>query len=164
MHNIQQIRQGLLWGIPLCLGVAAGCILMIAHETVPTFRAIASTAPAVRISPAAQLAPFIAVTCLIGMVVACMRAIPCSDRAIKRAERAANIAVIASGVALLLVPVTAVSVRYYMPSLGYTICSDLEDNPTIWFTDWVRDPAWCVRGKSLKWVTEQADSTRRITP
>ncbi|GKT21433.1 hypothetical protein [Acidovorax sp. SUPP3334] len=163
MHNIQQIRQGLIWGIPLCLGVAAGCILMISHEIVPTLKAIASIAPAVRISPAAQLAPFIAVTCLIGMVVACMRAIPCSDRVIKSSERAANIAVIASGVALLMVPVTAVSVRYYMPSLGYTICADLQDNPTMWFTDWVRDPAWCVKGKSLDWVNEQA-STPQAKP
>lgn len=84
-----------------------------------------------------------------------MRAIPCSDKSIQPMERFFTIIVLASGVALLLIPVTSLIVRFYMPSLGYSLCSDLKDNPTMWFTDWVRDPAWCVRGKSLDWVNQQ---------
>jgi len=44
---------------------------------------------------------------------------------------------------------------YAMPKLGYTRCI-LEDHPTIYFTDWVKNPAWCVRGKRREWVKEQA--------
>jgi hypothetical protein len=43
-----------------------------------------------------------------------------------------------------------------MPKLGYTRCNILEDHPTIYFTDWVKNPDWCVRGKSREWVNEQA--------
>lgn len=45
---------------------------------------------------------------------------------------------------------------YAMPKLGYTRCNILENHPTIYFTDWVKNPAWCVRGKSREWVKEQA--------
>ena len=46
--------------------------------------------------------------------------------------------------------------QYYFPKHGYTQCDQLHGNPTIWFTDWVRNPAWCVRGKDRSWVFEQA--------
>ena len=45
---------------------------------------------------------------------------------------------------------------YAMPKLGYTRCNILEGHPTIYFTDWVKKPEWCVRGKSREWVMEQA--------
>ncbi len=45
---------------------------------------------------------------------------------------------------------------YAMPKLGYTRCNILEDHPTIYFTDWVKNPDWCVRGKSREWVNEQS--------
>lgn len=45
---------------------------------------------------------------------------------------------------------------YAMPKLGYTRCNILENHPTIYFTDWVNNPDWCVRGKSREWVKEQA--------
>lgn len=85
-----------------------------------------------------------------------MRAIPLSDRLIRRTERAFNIALAASAIAFLMVPVTSIAQRFYMPSIGYTQCHALQGQPTLWFTDWVRDPAWCVKGKTLDWVNEQA--------
>lgn len=165
MNDIKQIRKLLVWGIPLYIGLIIGSALMVAYILVPTVAAIAVRAPAVRIAPGAQLAPFIALFCLLGIVVGVMRAIPCSDRLIKKFEFAANAAVVASGIALLLVPVTSVVQRFYMPSLGYSVCSELQGNPTMWFTDWVRDSAWCVKGKSLDWVNDQAGSAiGHVTP
>ncbi|WP_280190302.1 hypothetical protein [Delftia sp. PS-11] len=43
-----------------------------------------------------------------------------------------------------------------MPKLGYTRCNILEGHPNMYFTDWVKNPDWCVRGKSREWVREQA--------
>ncbi|WCM93365.1 hypothetical protein M5C99_01105 [Acidovorax sp. NCPPB 2350] len=161
MFDVQRIRKTLVWGIPLYLGLTAGSLLMIAHMIVPTIMGIAAQAPAVRIAPAVQVTPFIAAFCILGIVVASMRAIPCSSRAIQPFERAFIITVLAGGVAMLLIPVTALISRHYMPSLGYSTCHALQGNPTLWFTDWVRDPAWCVQGKSLEWVNEQARSATR---
>ncbi len=62
---------------------------------------------------------------------------------------------------MLLIPVTAVLVRSQMPRIGYTQCHVLQGQPTLWFTDWIRDPALCVKGKSLDWVNEQAKQPRR---
>jgi len=111
---------------------------------------------AVRIAPAAQLALFVAIFCLLSIVVGGMRAVPCREALIKRFERAFNIAAFAGIAAIMLIPVTSIAQRFYMPSIGYAMCSELQGNPTMWFTDWVRDPTWCVKGKSLEWVNEKA--------
>ncbi|WP_053844362.1 hypothetical protein [Paracidovorax avenae] len=156
MRDVAGIRKTLIWGIPLYLGVAIGSILMVACIMVPTIEGVAERAPVVRIGPAVLVAPFVAAFCLLGVVVASMRVIPCSDRIIKPFERAFIATVLAGVVAMLLIPVTAALARSQMPSIGYTQCHVLQGQPTLWFTDWVRDPAWCVRGKSLDWVNEQA--------
>lgn len=156
MFDVKKVRATLLWAIPLYLGLMAGSCLLIRYEIIPTIVNVATLAPAVRIAPAALLAPFIALICAVALILGTMRAVPCSDESIKPIERFFTIVVLSSGVALLLIPVTSLVLRFYMPNLGYSICSDLKDNPTMWFTDWVRDPAWCVRGQSLEWVNEQA--------
>ncbi len=156
MFDVARIRKTLIWGVPLYLGVAIGSILMVAYIMVPTIEGVAERAPVVRIGPAVQVAPFVTAFCLLGVVVASMRAIPCSDRIIKPFERAFIATVLAGVVAMLLIPVTAALARSQMPSIGYTQCHVLQGQPTLWFTDWVRDPAWCVRGKSLDWANEQA--------
>ncbi|AVS80681.1 hypothetical protein C8244_06500 [Paracidovorax avenae] len=156
MFDVAGIRKTLIWGIPLYLALATGSILMVAYIMVPTIEGVAERAPVVRIGPAVLVAPFVAAFCLLGVVVASMRAIPCSDRIIKPFERAFIATVLAGVVAMLLIPVTAALARSRMPSIGYTQCHVLQGQPTLWFTDWVRDPAWCVKGKTLEWVNEQA--------
>jgi hypothetical protein len=51
--------------------------------------------------------------------------------------------------------------NHFMPRLGYSQCTELQGNPTLWFTDWVKHPAWCVSGKTLEWVTEQAQPVQK---
>jgi hypothetical protein len=43
-----------------------------------------------------------------------------------------------------------------LPRYGYHYCNLLSGNPTVWFNDWVKNPEWCVRGKTHEWVREQA--------
>ena len=46
---------------------------------------------------------------------------------------------------------------YYMSTHGYHRCERFELGATRrWFTDWVKDPKWCVPGKGADWVKEQA--------
>jgi len=164
MHDIHQIRKLIRWGIPLYLGLVVGGLLMIRHALVPMVQDVVSRAPVVRITPGMHLMPFIVAFCSLGIVVMVMRAIPCRASLIKKLELAANLSVAASAIALLLIPVVAIVQRYYMPSIGYTQCHVLQGQPTLWFTDWVRDPAWCVKGKSPDWLNEQAQRSMSLAP
>jgi len=162
MHDIPALRKTMWWSTPLFLGIAASCVWATLHGIVPVFQDIAARAPVVRIAPAAQLAPFVAVVCTMAIVLGAMRVAQCREAAIAKFERAFTIAVLASGVMMLLIPVTSFIQRLYMPSIGYTACHELQGNPTLWFTDWVKDPALCVKGKSLEWVNEQARLSRSL--
>ncbi|WP_026433854.1 hypothetical protein [Paracidovorax oryzae] len=164
MHDIHHIRKLARWGIPLYLGLVAGALLMTRHALVPMVQDIVLKAPVVRITPGMHLMPCVVAFGSLAIVVMVMRAIPCRASLIKQFELAANLAVAASAIALLLVPVVAIAQRYYMPSIGYTQCHVLQGQPTLWFTDWVRDPAWCVKGKSPEWLNEQAQQSRSIAP
>lgn len=85
------------------------------------------------------------------------KSMPCKERTLKIAERIFALSVFTgTGVVLLCSFVIAPLQYYAMPKLGYTRCNILEDHPTIYFTDWVKNPDWCVRGKSREWVNEQA--------
>lgn len=111
------------------------------------------------------MAPFTAFTFLVAMVLGAMRAVPCRENSIKKFERFFMFALLLNVFVMVLIPVTSVALRFYMPTLGYSICSDLKDNPAMWFTDWIRNPDWCVKGKSREWVNEQAGSNnQQITP
>ncbi|AVT12347.1 hypothetical protein [Paracidovorax avenae] len=156
MHDIHHIRKLVRWGIPLYLGLVAGAALMTRHALVLMVQDIVSRAPVVRITPGMHLMPCVVAFGSLAIVVMVMRAIPCRPSLIKKFEFAANLAVAASAIALLLVPVVSIAQRSYMPSIGYTPCHALQGQPTRWFTDWVRDPAWCMKGKSPDWVNEQA--------
>jgi hypothetical protein len=46
--------------------------------------------------------------------------------------------------------------QHYMPKMGYFECGLLRGNPTLYSTDWIKNPAWCVKGKDRDWVFEQA--------
>ena len=146
----------MVWSTPLFAAMAVACAWGSVWGIVPVYEGLTSLAPAIRIYPAAQLAPFCSVVCIMSIMLSVMRAIPCDERISKKFEYALAITVVISLVVVVLIPVTSVAQRSYMPSLGYSLCSELQGNPTMWFTDWVRDPAWCVKGKSLEWVNKQA--------
>ncbi|MDA8457037.1 hypothetical protein M4R22_19945 [Acidovorax sp. GBBC 3334] len=159
MNDLQHIRKTMVWGTPLCMAIAAGCIVLMAHALIPTLHAMVSHADAVRITPAAQVAPFVAFTCLLAIVRGTLCSVPCSEGTAAKLERAFHLSAQAGMFALALVPVNSIAQRVYMPSAGYSVCTELQGSPSAWFTDWVRDPAWCVKGNSLEWVNERARAT-----
>lgn len=60
------------------------------------------------------------------------------------------------GASLLLLLVQPVVTRYVMPKYGYHICQKLDGGLSMWHNDWVRNPDWCVRGKTREWVRAMA--------
>jgi len=63
----------------------------------------------------------------------------------------------------ILIPVVGLAQSFMMQDLGYTKCEILAGHPNMYFTDWVKDPSWCVQGKSRDWVREQAASRSRVS-
>ena len=144
------------WAWPIT--VASLVLIWIAmHEvlfkTLQDFRALA---PAIRIYPGAVLGPFTIAVAVILIVAVPMKAIPVWKSFTDRMGSVLNVIALLGGIALIVVmPAISVSQHYFTPHFGYSQCTELQGNPTMWFTDWVRNPAWCVSGKTREWVAEQ---------
>ena len=155
--DIAQIRKSLIWSISSFLLILVLSIWSIKYSFLNTIIDLKNSSASVRITPlhlAIVYFPVIAVTGIIAMI---QKSIPCKERTLKIAERIFAFSVFTgTGVVLLCFFVITPLQYYAMPKLGYTRCNILEDHPTIYFTDWVKNPDWCVRGKSREWVNEQA--------
>ncbi|WP_349335695.1 hypothetical protein [Delftia sp. DS1230] len=155
--DIAQIRKSLIWSISSFLLILALSIWSIKYSFLNTIIDLKSSSASVRITPlhlAIVYFPVISVTGIIAMI---QKSIPCKEPTLKIAERIFAFSVFTgTGVVLLCFFVITPLQYYAMPKLGYTRCNILKDHPTIYFTDWVKNPDWCVRGKSREWVNEQA--------
>ena len=98
---------------------------------------------------------------IVTVVMVVLKAIPVSDALFKKVVWLIT-ALWCSALPLLLLSMLLghPAQQFYFPKHGYTQCDLLHGNPTIWFTDWVKNPAWCVRGKDRSWVFEQARLAR----
>jgi hypothetical protein len=159
MRDTSQIRKMLIWGIPLFMGLSIASFWMIHPMIVRPIEQIGALAPAIRVVPGSLVFPFVGVFAALAVVIAILRAIPYDGKPLQTLEKAFNLTVLASFIALALVATTSTLLQdRYLPELGYSRCELLQGSPTLWFTDWVRNPDWCVRGKTLEWVDEQAQS------
>ena len=113
--------------------------------------------PAIRIRPTALLMPFVLLISLalpIGLIV---KAVSYEGLLTKRLEGFFNFLVFLSiGVLVLIISTATLLQNRLMPQLGYARCDQLQGQPSVWFTDWVRNPDRCVKGKTLDWVKAQA--------
>lgn len=157
MHDLNQVRKALIWGLPFLVGMMAACSWMFVFSVIPATRELLNLAPAVRVGALGYLTPLVGLTSVITAVLLILRAIPYQGRAYQVLEYI-NVGTIFGGFAALLLILTTSTLlqSHYMPKLGYSKCNELQGNPTLWFTDWVKNPDWCVRGKTREWVNEQA--------
>ncbi|WCM93859.1 hypothetical protein M5C99_03780 [Acidovorax sp. NCPPB 2350] len=95
-------------------------------------------------------------------VGAVLKAMPWGGAIVRKMEKVVTWTTVAA--VAVTVPVLVVSrplQNHFLPQWGYSRCDALKGQPTPWFSDWVRDPAWCVRGKSPEWVDAQARAAVR---
>jgi hypothetical protein len=131
-------------------------VWMFVGDALPSIGDIHARAPSVRITSVAFLGPAIALIFAAGILLAIARFF--------YAHRLASFAELFMLWTMLptmfLIPVFFIGgsflQRHYLPQMGYHYCDKLTGNPTLWFNDWVRDPAWCVYKKDRTWVREQA--------
>lgn len=157
-----QARKVLIFFAPMALLMMAGTWYAVVPEFLGTLNDLAARAPSVRIGAADPVAlavfPFLA-----GLLVALvLKALPAAQATVDRVVRWVHVLLILAAVLLVLgVPAIKLLQSVAMPRLGYASCNQLDGQPTFWFNDWVRDPAWCVSGKSRAWVNEQAAQAPR---
>ena len=153
----REIRKILPIGVPSALAVLAMSYLLTFHVLVPTVGDLQSQSQMIRIYAGAVLGPFIAPLALMMLVVVPMKAVPIFETFTKKTEKPFNLLVLINGIVLVLVLTTSTFLQnHYMLQLGYSRCDLLQGNPTMWFSDWVKNPDWCVQGKTREWVNEQA--------
>ena len=154
-YDINAVRKAMIWAIPLFLC----CILLgvfLSNIAWTSFIEIQSLAPLVRIRFGSIIGPAMILMMASAVVGGCARAIPLK-RTFALAERAAVITTVFGMLTMVFALVAGRPIQsHFMPQYGYSRCSVLQGNPTVWFQDWVRNPEWCVSGKSREWVTKQA--------
>lgn len=163
MSEVQRFRKALVWALPLYAGTTALCGWVMVDYLFPTLLSLMNLAPVIRIGVAALLLPFLGAITFVAGVIFVLKAIPVGQRSVQQLVKSLNFLVLVSAAVLVLVlPAATFSQHHYMPTLGYTQCELLKDNPNLWFTDWIKNAEWCVKGKSREWVNEQA--ARQISP
>ncbi len=142
--------------LAMSIAMTALGIWMFVGDALPTIDDIRARAPSVRITSGAFLGPAITLMFSAGILLAIARFFY-ANRLAGFAERLMLWIMLPT---IFLIPVFSIGgsflQRHYMPELGYHLCDKLSGNPTLWFNDWVRDPAWCVYKKDHAWVREQA--------
>ena len=164
--EVQNIRKFVLgWQGPTFL--AALVAMSYSSLTAPfsTLQDISIGAPMLRLYPAEIFGPTFIVSMFAVCAVLVLKAIPVRKSIINLA-RWWGMALVLLNVPLFLFALVFARPlqHHYLPKHGYTQCDQLQGNPTIWFTDWVKNPSWCVRGKDRKWVLEQSRLTQETTP
>ncbi|MDC2859185.1 MULTISPECIES: hypothetical protein [unclassified Delftia] len=157
MHDIQRIRKNAYLGIVLTSLTLLACGFFINEEIIITTHEIKALAPVVRIWPMAPFSVFCVPFLLSSIFLYIVKAIPCRQRVQTKIESILIKSLILCFISALFCLLFLVPLQYQaMPKLGYTHCNLLQGHPNIYFSDWVKKPEWCVRGKSREWVKEQA--------
>ncbi|SDC77292.1 hypothetical protein SAMN05192589_103191 [Paracidovorax valerianellae] len=147
----------MLFAIPATVLMSGLCGYFTFWAIPDLVNALRESAPVVRIWPVLMLAPAMLPLALLTLILLPMKGMQVGKRIVARSTRWINVLVVLNGVSLLLMASTSTLLQsHFLPPMGYEKCADLQGQPSLWFTDWVRDPAWCVKGKSLEWVNEQA--------
>jgi hypothetical protein len=151
-------RTLLVWKVPVAAFLIIPLSIWFLHaELFPTITKILADAPVVRVYPGSFATPLITVAMIVTVIMVFLKAVPASAAIFKKAVLFTTVLWVTSVATLFFSFVLARPIQqYYFPKNGYSECDQLHGNPTIWFTDWVKNPAWCVKGKDREWVLEQA--------
>lgn len=156
---VRQARKALRLYAPISLALLGVLAFNFIPNLLSTVDDLIAKAPIVRIGWADPLALVVCPLLLILLVSLVLKAIPAGSRFQPALVRSLLGLLIAGAVLLLgVLPAARFAQPRYMTGVGYSPCDSLQGNPTIWFQDWVRDSAWCVKGKTKEWVREQAAS------
>lgn len=145
------------WGIPLCIFLFISGIWIFFDVFLYELKEVILESEISRITPLSITSIYVTITSPILAIGLIAKSTPPKIQIIKKIDRLMLISTYLGLILLILCIFVITPLQYYaMPKLGYTRCNILEGHPNMYFTDWVKNPDWCVRGKSREWVREQA--------
>lgn len=156
-EEVKQARKALVLFVPVAVLLLAGLGLEFIPQWFATLDDLVARAPVIRIGWVDPLALVVFPLLLAILVAVTLKAVPTGQKWAPVLARCIHVLLaIGTLVFLLVLPAIRFLQDDYMSSIGYAECGALKGNPTIWFNDWVKNPAWCVQGKDLEWVRQQA--------
>ena len=158
--DVRKLRKNLWYIIPMFFAMVVLCGWMT-WDLTTLLKDIATRAPFVRLWPGAAIGPIGLVFFGSAISLAALRGAAYEGDLTSTLDKVllySGLALVAL-LALLLVASSVIQNTVMLPR-GYTQCALLQGNPSMWFTDWIQNPAWCERGKDSAWVLEQARAPR----
>jgi hypothetical protein len=157
MIDVERLKGMLWWGLPLMLGSIVFFVWVFIDDVPRMYAELWQQAPSLRIRPGSLLTPFGALVFFAMLVLTPLRIWKFQALGAWAEKYLLIGSLIAACVAIPIVLIGGhILQQTYLPEMGYTECSKLSGAPSTYFTDWVKDPAWCVYKKDHKWVREQA--------
>jgi hypothetical protein len=154
-----EIRKKMWWMLPFLLGFVGGCWWFTYELVSEEVLALFALAPSVRVAPLGWLlTPVMALSCMALFVLLLLKAIPHHGIWTKRMVWWTMATLFTAFGLIVTVPLLSPLVQnHYLPKLGYSKCLLLKGGGfSLMSTDWVKNPDWCVKGKTRDWVNEQA--------
>lgn len=159
--DVEKLRRNLWYIVPMFSAMAALCLWMT-WDLVTLMQHIAARAPMVRFWPGAVIGPVGLVFFGAALILALVRATAYEGPFTRMLDKVLLYSgLVQVGLIGLIFFASSIAQNHVMPARGYTQCSLLQGNPSLWFTDWIQNPNWCVSGKDMAWVLEQARTTPR---
>lgn len=157
LTRARQIRKTLPLFVPSILAALGLTWFFVLRQLGDAIRDLSDRAPVVRIGTADPIALVAFPLLLTVLVFVILRSVPIWPNGSRVMGQAINwMAILAVVVLVLGVPAGSFLQQRYLPDAGYSECSVLKGSPTVFFSDWVKNPVWCVSGKDRAWVREQA--------
>ncbi len=154
--DVEKARKVAPFLMIVSMALAALSVFVFIDRAWIPLMAILDYQPSLRVTSGAFVAPLAALLFLVLFALALARLL----RASAYADKAEVPLVWLCIATLIAVPVVSIGGSLLqhglLPKYGYHYCNLLSGNPTVWFNDWVKNPEWCVRGKTHEWVREQA--------
>ena len=155
--DLAHIRKTLRLGIPVAFLLMIGAGYFTFWSIPELLQELNASAPVIRIWPSIVMGPVMLPFLFLTVAVVTMKAIPIGTGFTDRAVAWIHVLLIMNFLTMLLTLTASTFLQgHFMPKRGYIQCTELKDHSYIWFSDWMRDPAWCVKGKTLDWVKAQA--------
>ena len=155
--DVNQLRRKLVWLLPLMVALLGGCWWLAKNAVFSEIAALRNSGPLVEVTPAAVVIPMFSAMLCFMIALAVLRAIPC-QRSLVWTVEITFVWFLIVGYFTTLVLTVAISLlqNSYMVEWGYSSCKVLAGNNNRWSSVWVKNPDWCVKGKTREWVNEQA--------
>ena len=157
MDNVAQVRRFLPRIYLVTAITIALCYLTSFGDFFQQLKDLRIGAPAIRLTSLSILTIFLAAFVVLLSVALTIKAFALREELVKKLVSVLNVLAFTSfGLMVLLMIASTQLQNKFMPSMGYSRCDQLHGNPSMWSTDWVKKPDWCVKGKTRAWVNEQA--------